>query len=937
MKSRQPAASAEVIVRKAKRAKTGAVRGVPARRRSRASINEDISRHHERQEVDDESRELLEKAVKENRLCSSLTGPEIDLIVKKMEFYRLGPGDELVQQGEEGTHFFVLAEGSIEALVDGQVEYTILPDASFGEQALLFKHEWTCSLVSVEDCIVWAAPGEVFQEVQYEHARKNHAQNLEVVESIRLFDPLQFREKSRVTDAVFLETAEAGDRIIIEGEAATAMYFVKSGKLREVWGSPRFEGAPATNVQEAVLEPGDSFGQHALLYDSCQQSTVEALTRCELYCISATRLQEELGTDLRSFLQRHIALQGLNRSASFSHFSPAQQAAIVRAMYIQDYRPGAVIDSSLEFAVVLDGEISATVDGSQRIISHGHCCGDELFICRLKRRSSMRLDEMAMGSREASNCSTTSEGSSKLLEAGPKGARLGVLTNDCLAKSLSIGGTALQRGRLVALQKVPLFMHLSLQQLDSFACALVSSTYHQGDVVFRQGQRASTFFVVEQGAVDVEVDGRVVRQLQQYSFLGERALLFDEPRTATIRVASAKAVLCSIDKPVFEELMESRLCEQLMNHIRLQDSKNVELKELQAVRVIGQGAFGCVRLVEHCTTKMRYALKKVKKTRGRVQLEVKRECAILASLDHFFTVYLVKTFESSSSIYMLTELLTGGDLYTVIRMQCFYPRFTRAQAQFYIGSLILALEALGDRHIIYRDLKPENVMLDSQGYVKIIDFGTAKVLGQQKDKTRRTFTMVGTLHYMAPEILSRGGYGLEVDLWSLGVMLFELVCGELPFGNPYELDDALVKEAVLRAEVAFPADYDDELGRELINGLLCRQPERRLGAGAGGFHDLKTASYFAEDEEEEDLDDCGALFERILGRTIEPPYVPKGEIYDDNLDATRTLSDYKLLHVPDSRAHTVKLNGEPDDDDSSGPCCLGRGGRCHAPATCTVS
>merc|ERR1712100_112506 len=127
---------------------------------------------------------------------------------------------------------------------------------------------------------------------------------------------------------------------------------------------------------------------------------------------------------------------------------------------------------------------------------------------------------------------------------------------------------------------------------------------------------------------------------------------------------------------------------------------------------------------------------------------------------------------------MLQEVIPGGELHAAIRT---IPHvLNRAQGQFYTGSLVLVLESLRNRNIVYRDLKPENVMLDAQGYLKLIDFGIAKKLDEHN---RRTFTMIGTPHYMAPEVMRGKGYGTEVDIWSLGVIHFEFVCGFLPFGD----------------------------------------------------------------------------------------------------------------------------------------------------------
>jgi cGMP-dependent protein kinase len=242
---------------------------------------------------------------------------------------------------------------------------------------------------------------------------------------------------------------------------------------------------------------------------------------------------------------------------------------------------------------------------------------------------------------------------------------------------------------------------------------------------------------------------------------------------------------------------------------------------------------------------------------------------------------LVKTFDTAKGIYMLTELITGGELHAAIRQ---IPTvLNRTQAVFYVGNLLIVLEELADRLIVYRDLKPENVMLDQQGYLKLIDFGIAKKLEESKN---RTFTMIGTPHYMAPEVMRGQGYGTQVDVWSLGVMLFEFVCGYLPFAD--DLDDpSEVCHAVLKSALAFPHRYKDASGRTLMQGMLCRQPKKRLGAQS--FDEIRKDKYFQ---------DGGAtsVFDRIMARELAPPLVPKGETYCSQEEARGVaLSDRDLL------------------------------------------
>merc|ERR1711957_212796 len=207
-------------------------------------------------------------------------------------------------------------------------------------------------------------------------------------------------------------------------------------------------------------------------------------------------------------------------------------------------------------------------------------------------------------------------------------------------------------------------------------------------------------------------------------------------------------------------------------------------------------------------------------------------------------------------------------------------------SQFYVGSLIVVLEELADRNIVYRDLKPENVMLDQQGYLKLIDFGIAKKLEVESGKNK-TFTMIGTPHYMAPEVMRGHGYGTEVDIWSLGVMHFEFVCGYLPFAD--ELDDPTeVCTAVLKDQLSFPNGYRDPPGRALLQGMLCRQPKKRLGAGVNGYEDIKEAEYFKIGHSM----GAGSLFNKIMGRELDPPVQPPGDTYCNPEDVEEcSLSD----------------------------------------------
>jgi cGMP-dependent protein kinase len=127
------------------------------------------------------------------------------------------------------------------------------------------------------------------------------------------------------------------------------------------------------------------------------------------------------------------------------------------------------------------------------------------------------------------------------------------------------------------------------------------------------------------------------------------------------------------------------------------------------------------------------------------------------------------------------EYVKGFELFDIIRE---IGILSKGIGRFYMSSLVLSIEYLHLKNIIYRDLKPENVMVENDGHLKLIDMGTAKKL--TSNKGFRTFTMIGTPHYMAPEVMQGKGYSFAADIWSLGVVMYEFLCGELPFANKLE-------------------------------------------------------------------------------------------------------------------------------------------------------
>lgn len=822
---------------------------------------------------DEKAQELIRSCLRENRMCKTLEESDLAIIVAAMQYFSFKKKDIVFKQGAEGNYFFVVNSGSFEVDMAGTIINTLKNGDAFGELAILYGCTRTATVTAKEPASAWGVHCDIFRHVLQERMQKYIAENMKFVDSIWLFKLLGSRQREALCEAVNMEDVKAGDRVLTEGEQVTGMYFVKSGSLRCVKGG-RVDSTGSFSGGEEVArcETGSIFGERGILYNAPRASTVIAETRCELLCFSVEKLKEVFGEDLSQSLERQIVLSRLEKSPIFSQFPQVQKSTVAQAMLVKEYGPKEIIKEPFWLFIVIGGEISATLGGNPAIFHRGDWYEHDF--------------------------SAGSDGDSQVLsdiKVGSDGARVRMLTKEAFAQALKdlhimAGGSAQQASlwmrKMLLVRKVPIFRHLSQDQTDSLVRALVLTEYKKGQRVLTQGEVGTTFYVVASGEVTVKIDGNLVRTLGKNAFFGERALLFAEPRTATVQVASSEVQVWSLEKTACMEIMKGKMFEELVHRIQLQDTK-VSLRDLKHIKVIGTGGFGVVRLVEHIRTGMRYALKRCRKENDEVPPDIKQECELLAENDHPFIMHTVKTFETERSIYILSELITGGDLYGAIRE---IPQvLDREQAQFYTGSLVLVLDQLSSRNIVYRDLKPENVMLDAQGYIKLIDFGIAK---KMIDGSTRTFTVIGTPHYMAPEIIKRTtGYGTMVDVWALGVILFEFVVGYLPFAEGMDKPNQICG-AVLNGKVEFPRSYTDETGKSLILAMLAKEPEKRIASGVGGYEDIMAHPYFKVGTREGPT----PLFDMIMGRQLEPPWVPEGETYCEESDNDQALSDFPELY-----------------------------------------
>ncbi|XP_068745204.1 cGMP-dependent protein kinase 1-like isoform X1 [Montipora capricornis] len=585
---------------------------------------------------------------------------------------------------------------------------------------------------------------------------------------------------------------------------------------------------------------------------------------------SSSKAQEESKKELerhpKDFRSKELIKDAINENDFLKNLDSAQVREIVDCMYPKNYFMSDIIvhegDIGHALYVIAEGRLEVTKDGEfLGEMSGGTVFGELAILYNCKRTATVKAMD---------------------------NARLWIIDRSVFQMIMMRTGMMRHSAHVTFLKSVPLLKNLSDQEFSKLGDVLEEEYYHGDDFVIREGERGDTFYIINKGSVIVtqKVAGydepQEIRRLQRGDYFGEKALLSEDRRTANV-IAEPPGVECLVvERTAFKALIGNldeltkkdygdleRGATSYLSSTKLDGSRNNETKvskqfedltldDLEVIATLGMGGFGRVELVQNAKDKRTYALKCLKKKHivdTRQQEHIHSEKKIMAKANSAFICKLYRTFKDRKYVYMLLEVCLGGELWTILRDR---GSFDDSTARFFVACVVEALEYLHSRGIVYRDLKPENLLLDKDGYAKLVDFGFAKRIGFG----RKTWTFCGTPEYVAPEIILNKGHDLSADCWSLGILIFELLTGSPPF---YASDPMKTYNIILRGMdvIVFPK----KIGRNpqnLIRRLCKENPTNRLGYQKDGLADVKRHKWFH-----------GFHWQGLLEGTLEAPIKPK--------------------------------------------------------------
>ena len=823
--------------------------------------------------------DFLTKALSRHFLFTSVEVNVLMDVLKHITYLEVAAGSNIIEQGDTGYCFYILDSGEVEVLmqIEGgdtfKVVNVLRRGQCFGESVLMTRDLTRIATVkAVVDCGVWIIHRRVYEEKVL--AKSAGCQVVEFLNKVEIFYHLAPAVVRGIASHCSTTDVAAGSIIFKQGDYSDTVYFVKEGRLSVI----------EDGREVAELGVRDAFGEGALISGKGRRTaTVVTKTQATLLSLPSIIMTKLLPLGLDEVLDEKLAWEVLKHIPGFSSLTLQMlrdcgvsagrhtQGPALRSITLD---PGALLAEERRPAdaifIVKRGGLLVTTRKEQMLGTPPR---------KISEREYFGTTSTVAGGIYHHSATATEE-LTKVLRLPAKHMRILRAACDIAA-------------RADLLQTVPMLSTPSAQPLlKSLAGDSWSATFQEGTVIMGDGQQidGKNFFLILSGFANLYRACQDTRQMRISArlgagdYFGESALMEErddeEPNISEETVVAVTDVECIIvSNSSFEAHMgairEDMLCElsAMMQGVgdpiamiskglggRLMAASSISKEDLVMHTTLGVGRFGRVCLVQHTKTEKVYALKQMARSaivEAGQQSHVRNEVTVLKRINHPFCTRIFGTYVDKKYFYLLLDFVSGGELFRVLDRSP-NGRLNNFASCFYAANVVCALEYLHSQHVIYRDVKPENLMIASDGFLKLTDFGFAKrVFG-------RTYTLCGTVDYLAPEIVTQQGHGFEVDLWALGVLAYEMLVGFPPFEAENKGDAHATYKKILAGDYTVPPLNLTPEASSFIGGLLTVDCISRLGCGRMGMTEVKMHPWFS-----------GLDWDVLLERRLSPPFVPE--------------------------------------------------------------
>ena len=734
--------------------------------------------------------------------------------------------------------------------------------------------------------------------VKYDKSPESENFLRDTLHSHYLFAQLNDADLGKIIACCRPVETEEGEYIIRQGDMGDMFYCLESGKCTAM-----VEGIG--DVME--YSQGGSFGELALVYNSPRAASVVASDVCHLWALELSVFRSVLAnTNSSNTINR---CEFLKKCPFLDTLSNEQISKLSGALECSVYEDGEFIvrqgGAGTDFFIIEEGTVKCTQTKAS---------GREVELITLKPGDYFGEMALLLNELRAANCIAVGQVKCFSLDREKFDMLLGS-AQEILSR----------RMRIRVLQCVPLLSKLPETKLIKLCGVMRAQTFQDGTYIIKQGDEGSRFYIINEGEVKCTrnkgksgEEDELIR-LNTQEFFGERALITNETRKANV-IACGQVECLVLERDVFQSLLNEiqEHIEGTMSRREREQEESLErevaeakaaaensakrgpltdfkMEDLRIMRTVGTGSFGRVKMVQSVMTGQVFALKYMNKAEvianHQAQNILAEKRLLYECSESNFVLKLMQTFQTPTQVMMLMEFVQGGELWSLIYERGdAIPRnpiggFEISACKFYAAGAVLAFKHIHERNIAYRDMKPENILIDSAGYLKIIDFGFAKKFPFMKNGSsqNKTYTLCGTPEYLAPEIIMSKGYNKGVDYWALGCMIYELYLARTPYAADFA--NKIFQNIIGSPKtLTFEKKMDSTL-TSLCKKLLTSNPAFRLGNLIGGADDIIKDPFFN-----------GFDWQALESRKMAAPYVPPVK---NALDATNYDKYDEDVETPD--------------------------------------
>ena len=804
--------------------------------------------------------EVINSEMNENIINKILNSIIYKKIRKKVKFF--------TEKDVNDDYYYIIEKGKLEYSYDDEL-YELYEGNGIGTKALLKYTKNNCYIKSLTRVYLFVLPLEQYKKISNEFLLEKTSIIKNCFLNNFLFSNIDIETQNAIAKISKIVNIEDKNCIVEEKNYIDSIYFVLEGNII----------CSFNNIIIKRLEKGDNFGETNLFYQIESLYSYIAENQTKLIQIKYKELKQILREENLNNLIMIILEKSIKENVYLKNYIHKDNLTKIFSTFSLKFYKNTIIIPQNQKKIIIP--ISGTIFKGMKNQTH---------LLNLNKKEFIKKGEMFLGCLTSNIVYNIMGDECIILES---------LWDKLLPYLSTLKFPELKVSiydLIDILNQISLFNFLPPFKIFQLANQIKLKYYNPGEIILKNGPISNKFFYIKEGKIQIFINGKKVKKLTETQTFGDISSEKGSYSRKADFVSLTKIICFIIEKESYEQLFDDNELFQPLKKMLFLKDLTISLDSLYYIRDIGRGAYGNVYLVSD--DKKYYAMKTVEMKYVTKNKSIDKyfinEKIISSNLDFPFIIHLINTYKTRDYLFFLMEFIDGITLRKKIEMKE-KDNYDIEEIQFYGAILFSVLNYLQKQRIIHRDFKPDNIMIDTNGYLKVIDFGIACYL-KNKDYTN---TIIGTCHYMSPEVIEGKNYNFNCDYWSIGIILYEFFYGKVPFGYNIKEVNKIYKE-ILESKIHFPSNKYENFNNLILN-LLDKNVKNRIT----NFKGIKAHKFFKNFN-----------FENLMKFMIKPKFIPKEtvkRISKDNLNLS-FLRVMKNNNEQSSNDLSIKLNKPQIDD-----------------------